>query len=314
MYHNPYPVVPTINSGNATPVNATYYAGNCAANAAISLPMADADAWAPFNEPGFSDAHFHDVGFFSIGANASGNQDANGSTGIWEQGNYTGGASTFDDLRFGNMWGGFLQGPAAVNQHGVRTVGPTSTGQSISNCTIRAGYNIALVNMQQSNINRCDTYSTEVSQYDGAIVGSSLGLFIGNTVSEQDGGGVTGMLQFSVRDFNDEPEGGTHEEIMPSVISDGTNITWDGDIFEGSSFSTALRWRFLFSTMGPTTISSTCTQSMLGTTTSTCTTGPLSSTIGEPSQRAKRRLEHKAQCAVAVHVSCKTIMATTSGH
>jgi hypothetical protein len=233
MYHNPWPVVPTINGGNATPVNATYYAGNCGGNAFIALPMADANAWAPFNEPGFSIAYFNNVACSANGANAAGNTDSNGSMCIYEGGNYTGYGNTFDNLRIVGTWGGFMQGPAAVNQTGVRTVGPTSTGQSITNCTVRAGYGFSLVNMNQSNIGRCDTYSTEVSQYDGAVIGASTGLHLGYTLSETDGGGVTGIGQFTVKDYNNEPENGTHEEFMPSVVSDGNNITWLGTIFEG---------------------------------------------------------------------------------
>lgn len=232
MYHNPWPVVPTINSGQATPVNAVYYAGICGAEAAMSFPESDG-LNTTFNGSGMSLAFFNNVGFNALGQNGLGNTDSNGSIAIYEQANLTGYGNTFDNLRIVGTWAGVLQGPAAVNQHGVRAIGPTSTGQSWTNCTIRSGYGFTIVSMQQSNMDRCDTYSTEVSQYDGTVVGASTGLFIGYTVSEQDGGGITGVGQFTVKDYNNEPENGNHEEFMPSVVSDGTNITWIGDIFEG---------------------------------------------------------------------------------
>jgi hypothetical protein len=232
MYHNPWPVVPTINSGTATPVNATYYAGLCGGNAAIALPTADA-AITTFNGSGFSIADFNNVSATNSGSNGIGNSNSNGSMFMYQQANNTGYGNTFNNIRVNNLWGGFMQGPASVNQHGVRAIGPTSTGQSITNCTFRTGYAMALVSFEQSNIDRCDTYSTEVSDYDGTVVGATTGLDIGSTLSEQDGGGVTGVFQFTVKDYNNEPENGDHDEFSPSVISDGNNITWLGTIFEG---------------------------------------------------------------------------------
>ena len=129
---------------------------------------------------------------------------------MYQAGNNTGYGNTFDNLRGEYLWGGFMQGPSSVNQHGVRSVGPTSTGQSIKNCAFRTGYAITLINMEQSNIDRCDTYSSETSPYDGTSVGASTGLYLGYSLSEQDGKGVTNVAQFTVKDYNNEPENGNH--------------------------------------------------------------------------------------------------------
>ena len=212
----------------ATPRNADYYAGDCAGAAGISLPMADANAYSPFTNDGINSAHFK-----GIGGNPIGTQNANGATLLYEGGNYSGYGNTFDGLNGEFLWAGFVQGPSSVNMHGVRLVGPTSTGQNINNCTFRTNYAIVLDSMEQSNINRCDTYSTEVSPYDGSSVGSSMGLNISYTLSELDGGGVTGTSQFAVRDYNNEPEGGSHEEFPASVQVDANIVVYEGTIFEG---------------------------------------------------------------------------------
>ena len=232
MYNNPWPVVPTLNSGAATPLYATYYAGICGGNAGMSFPSADTDAWVP-QASGLSVAHFIDIAGAPTSSNSLGNQDNNGAMLMYQAGNNTGYGNTFDNLRGEYLWGGFMQGPSSVNQHGVRSVGPTSTGQSIKNCTFRTGYAITLINMEQSNIDRCDTYSSETSPYDGTSVGASTGLYLGYSLSEQDGKGVTNVAQFTVKDYNNEPENGNHYENSVAVESDGAIVNWIGTIFEG---------------------------------------------------------------------------------
>lgn len=233
MANAPYPVVPTLNTGAATPLYAIYYAGACGGSAAISFPAADADAWTPFGNDGLSLSYWNNVGMNNLTTNSLGNADNAGTMGLWEQGNNTGYGNTLNALRIVGLWGGFIQGPASVNQDGVGTVGPTSTGQSISNCTMRTGYGIILDNFQQSNIDRCDTYSTETSPYDGTSVGASTGLYMVGTLSEQTGSGITFVNQITVKDYNNEPEGGNHDEFAAAMESDGTTINWIGTILEG---------------------------------------------------------------------------------
>lgn len=213
--------------GGATPVGATYFAGECVGNAGIALPEVDGNN-TTFNGSGFS------LGFFNnVASTPASNDDSNNAAWMYQAGNFTGYGNTFDNIRVVGDTYGLVQGPASINQHGIRAVGPTSTGQTWKDCTLRAGFGFSIVSMQQSNMDRCDTYSTEWSPYDHSVVGASLGFMIGNTFSEYDGGGVTGVGQFTVKDYNNEPENGNHEEFLPSVISDGTNITWIGNIFEG---------------------------------------------------------------------------------
>jgi hypothetical protein len=239
MYHNPWPVVPNINGAtSSTPKNAAYYPGLCGGNAAMSFPSADAYAWAPrFGlGGGINSAHFIDVYGGVTSSNALGNQNNNGSMMMYQAANYTGYDNTFDHLVANGLWGGFMQGPSGVNEWGLvyYGIGPTSTGQSIKNCTFRVGYSLTLVLMSQSNLDRCDNYSTETSPYDGTAIGGTTSLFIGDPLDEQTGTAVPGGVgQFTVKDYNAEPENGNHEEFPPSVISDGSNITWIGNIFEG---------------------------------------------------------------------------------
>lgn len=216
----------------AAPFDATYYAGRCAGNAAMSLP-----GWnglnTTFSGSGWSLAHFDDITFNVTSINANGVQNNNGSAGIYQQANNTGYGNTMDNLRGTGLDFGFVQGPASVNQHGVRAIGPTSTGQSIRNCTWRTGFPITAYNFQQSNIDRCDTYTTETSEYDNTAVGAATSLYLGFSLSEIDGGGVTQTSQLTIKDFNAEPENGNHEEFPVSVESDAGVVNWIGTIFEG---------------------------------------------------------------------------------
>lgn len=238
MYHQPWPVVPNINGAtSATPVNAIYYAGICGGNAAMAMPSADAYAWAPrFGlGGGLNNAHFIDVYGTVTQSNSYGLQNNNGSMLMYEAANFTGYDNTFDDWRVNGLWGVLMQGPAAVNQWGMTyyNIGPTSTGQSIRNCSFHSAYGLTLISMAQSNLDRCDNYSTEVSQFDGLATGSTTTLFIGRTYNEQTGSPVTSIYQWTGKDYNSEPESGDGEEFPPSVIADCDGCTWLGNIFEG---------------------------------------------------------------------------------
>jgi hypothetical protein len=218
--------------GGPTPAGATYYGGICGGDAGISFPSVDG-RYTAFNGSGLSLAHLDNIDLQDSTGNALGNQNGNGVLGIYEQGNNTGYGNTFDNLRGDGVEGGFMQGPASFNQYGVAAVGPTSTGQSINNSTWRTGYSISTIEMQQSKINRLDSYSSSTSQYDGTVNGASMDLSFLGTLNEETGGGVTGCGQFTVEDYNGEPENGNHEEFPPSVESDCSNATWSGTIFEG---------------------------------------------------------------------------------
>lgn len=234
MYGAPWPVVPTINTNATTPASAIYYAGLCGGNAALSFPQVDSFAWTPFNS-GMSVAYFNNVAATNVTVNPLGNPNNNGSMFLYQQGNNTAYGVTYDNIRISGLWGAFMQGPASVNQWGLvfHNIGPTSTGQSIRNCSIHSAYAFTLYSMAQSNIDRCDTYSTGVSQLDGTAVGGSTGLDLGYSLSETTGAGITGIGQFTVKDYNAEPENGNSEEVAPSVVSDANNVTWLGTIFEG---------------------------------------------------------------------------------
>ena len=232
MYNQPYPVIPSQSSTVATPAYAVYYPSQCGGNAAIELPNADAIAYTP-ESSGLSVAFFNNVAAGPLTSNSLSNTNNNGSTFLGEQGNNTGYGNTFNNIRVNGLAFGFVQGPSSVNQHGVRVVGPTSTGQTLRDCTFRTGFPIILDGMEQSKIDRCDTYTTEVSPYDGTDVGAATGLYLSYTLSELDGAAITNVAQFGVYDYNDEPENGNHEEILPSVVDDGGNVTYVDSIFEG---------------------------------------------------------------------------------
>jgi hypothetical protein len=235
MYNAPYPVIPSTVTNTPSvllPAGAAYYAGLCHGNAAISLPGVDGNN-TTFGGSGFSIAHLDDIDGIPTGVNSLGNTANNGSGLIYEQANLTGSGSTFNDLRASGLMFGFSQGPAAINQYGVHAVFPTSTGNTISNCTFRTGYGIILDNFQQGTISRCDTYPTFTSPYTGITVGGSTMLYVNKTFSELDGSVVTGVGQIVFDVMNGEPGNGDHENFPVSVEMDCDICSARGTIFEG---------------------------------------------------------------------------------
>lgn len=217
----------TGNFYQATPAEADYFPGQCGGPAGISFPQSNALL---VNHPGLVNATVENVVYDTTGV-----QGMNGSMAIYGAGNAGGfygvdlGFQKVNQLMFGVM-----QGPAAAGNHGVSLVGPTGQGNTIHNMTIRAAYAMSLVDLQGTDINGLDFYSTEFSPFDGSAIGVSTCGHLGYTLDEETGGLVTNTSNDHLKTGSCEPENGSHAEESVYWESDCFLCSYDGYSFEGA--------------------------------------------------------------------------------
>jgi hypothetical protein len=232
-YEVPYPVFPSINTSDSTPSGAVPFAGLCMGNSGISFPQANGNTNAG---KGLFNSTVSDILVnFSPALDVVATQNEAHDTGcVYMAGNTASYGTIWDGIRCEQTTFGVAQGPAASGQHGVAAVGPTGSGNTWSNCSIRAAYPLTFVDFQNSKIDRCDTYSTEINQYDGTIIGASNALTIAYTIDEQTGGVVTGTQLDNVSQWTSEPENGTQAEHQPySQLFCNICVYGGGSAFEG---------------------------------------------------------------------------------
>lgn len=221
----PYPVIPSINAGDSTPSGANWYPGECGGSAAISFPQANANV---YSTTGFTKAFLENL-YFTV----TSTQDTNGVQEYYSAGDAGPYAVDMGGWNGLGMMFGITQGPASAGQHGIGPTGPTGTGNTIHNFTFYGAYPFTFVNFQQSSIDRADTYSTEISPFDGTAVGGTTCIHFGYTLDEQTGAVITVTAQDPVKAWNCEPENGSHIEVNPNAVTDGAQITYDNVNFEG---------------------------------------------------------------------------------
>jgi hypothetical protein len=228
MFETPPPVFPNINgSGSETPANAVDISGGCVGNAAISFP-----------EP---DGRTPSTGLVSsfIGPVTVNTTNVNGPVynvaGGWFQGNAAPYSVSFPDWKIENFTYGFAEGPASLHNWGVLAIGPTAAGNSFTNCQIHAAFPMIFTDLQQTTINRCDTYSAWVSPYDNTLIGPATAFATSFTTSEQTGGTVTITGQLDMTEWNDEPNThGSLAAIPPFAHIESSNSRYSSDNFEGA--------------------------------------------------------------------------------
>lgn len=224
-YETPWPVIPTVNSGDATPAGAVFFPAWCAGNAAIAMPAANGNV---YRGTGFSNAYLQDVGISSWA-----NSQSNNVTGYYAAGNNPSYGTTYDRMSVIGTEYGIVQGPASVGQHGVGPVGPTSEGNHYRDLTLRNAVNYIFVDMQNSSVDRVDAYTTFINPYDNTTVGAYTAFGMGFTLDEQNGAFITFTFQNMVNSTNSEPENGTHAEIPPYAYFDCFQCEFHNNNFEG---------------------------------------------------------------------------------
>lgn len=229
-FDNPWPVTPSINAGDSTPSGANWFPGECIGNAAIAFPQGNGNVYAG---TGLSGGFIKDIDFIGSAGPGTNSGNANNVADIYVAGNNAPFGSHFENLISSNVQYGIVQGPASSGQHGVAAVGPTGFGNTYHNLWLFAAFPLAFVDMQGSTITEMNLNSTEVSPYDGTLIGSATCLQVGFTLDEQTGGFVT-STQFDHFDtYGCEPENGSHAEIPMVVDIQGSHISFDTANFEG---------------------------------------------------------------------------------
>lgn len=229
--NTPYPVVPTVNSNAPTPTGAVYFPGMCVGNSAIAMPQNDAAA---FIGTGFSGASIQNV-IVTPTTSISGASYINNTGCYYMAGNMASYATGYDGIQCNGTEFDIVQGPAAHNQHYVGPVGPTSEGNYYRNLTLRGTYNLFLTDIQNSVIQRCDAYTTQINQIDGTVVGPSTAFMLTPTFSEQTGSQITFPYQITMNDCNSEPETSFATFIERPIYAeiDSTEGHFTNNNFEG---------------------------------------------------------------------------------
>jgi hypothetical protein len=222
----PYPVVPTVNSGQATPVNAVFFPGLCGGNFGLAEPDLDG-----LTDTGgsFFRAHTEDINIQPVFLNPG-----KGMGGWYLAGNHAPYASTFFDWKIYGGDFGFAQGPASKNEWNIRSVGPTGDGNSFTNWSVTAAYIVSMTGQQNSNIDRWDAYSTSYNPFDGSANGANAAIYLGYTLAETDGGGVQGTSYNYITNWNAEPENGSHIDNPPYFYSGCYLCVYNANTFEGA--------------------------------------------------------------------------------
>lgn len=226
-FDNPWPVTPTINSGDSTPSGANFFPGQCVGNAGIAFPQANGNV---FPGTGLSDGFLKDVQFQTTNPSIT---NQNNVAKVYIAGNNAPFGSYIGGLKGQGFQYGMVQGPASYGMHGVAAVGPTGFGNTIENIHFFDAFPLAFDDLQSSKIDELNLNSTQYSPYDGTAIGSATCLQEGFTVDEQTGAAVTTTQYNSHHVYGCEPENGSHIVTLPSVIIDSTHPSFDTANFEG---------------------------------------------------------------------------------
>lgn len=222
----PYPVIPTVNSGQATPVGAVYFPGACGGNFGLAEPDVNGltDAGGSFFR-----AHLEDVAISPTNINPG-----KGVGGWYGAGNHMPYATTANGWRiFGGDFG-LAQGPASENEFNIGTVGPTGDGNHFDDWSVTSAFIQSSIGVQDTTFDRWDAYSTEYSPFDGSAIGGSAAFYSGYTLSETTGNFVqnTGANYHTNR--NTEPENGSHIIARPYFYSGCMTCMFEGEQNEGA--------------------------------------------------------------------------------
>lgn len=220
-YEQPWPVIPTLNSGDSTPSGADYFPGHCGGNAAISFPSLNGNVHQP---TGLVQANI-EGNLIQPEPNGGPWQNQNATMCTYQAGNTGSYDSEFVDNTCLYTEYGMWQGPSSSGNHGNVGVQSTGQGNNYTHNTIRAGYPAGFTNLQGSNIYNLDTYSTSFNPFNGVQNGGSTCLTFANAFDEQTGGGVFFTNQIHLDNWACEPENGNHQEVAPDLIIDASNMT-----------------------------------------------------------------------------------------
>lgn len=224
-YETPWPVTPTINSGDSTPSGATYFPGACVGNAAIAMPQANANN---FVGTGFSGAVLENINIFATNSSA-----VNNTAGFYAGGNNAPYASVFRNLSIVGPTYDIVQGPPSTHTHGWSLPGPTGYGNTYSGLNLRGATNIVMDDAQGLTIDTSSGNTVAVNPYDGSTIGSGTAFGFGYVLDDQTGNTISIVAGCQVNAVNSEPGNGTHAEVPFYLYSDASQCVFKADQFEG---------------------------------------------------------------------------------
>lgn len=235
-YETPWPVTPTVNSGDSTPSGAVPFPSWCGGNAAISMPQANGNT---YHGTGFSGALIQDLAVLDIGPAYENNTQC-----YYVAGNNASFATTYDKMSCEFTQFGITQGPAAAGEHGVSSAQATGFGNIYQGLTLRNTNNLVMDNIQGSVILVKDAYTTEINPVDGSKIGPGTAFDYSSALDEQNGNTVSSVGYINAPNQNSEPEitgSPTFAEVGPYFHSDAnfsqfttSNLEGAWSIFGGS--------------------------------------------------------------------------------
>lgn len=198
-FNTPPPVFPNLNGGSdSTPSGAVDIPGHCVGASAIAFPQPDGLS----ADTGMINSFLTNLIFNTLDV-----QSQNNVASIYMAGNTGPYGVTFSGEKVNFLEYGMVEGPAAINNFHISSVGPTATGNHIQDWQVHAAFPFILSDFQQSSISRVDSYTAAVNPYDGQVSGSGNCESLLNTLNEQTGNLVTITGQLSQNDHNCEPAG-----------------------------------------------------------------------------------------------------------
>jgi hypothetical protein len=198
----PWPVIPTINSGDTTPSNAEYYPGHNIGNCFYDGPQMSGATG--FNA-GWNHANIHDIYIQGVGSSYN-------TCGFFATGTFY--ATHFRHITiFGTQYGIIQSGPANQN-HNFYNGQPTADGMSWQDVTLSVGYPYDFIAGNQITLENFDTYSS----YQGN--GWAGAFFYTNEFDDQTGAVKAGVSHANVINHYVEPEGGSYAGNEPLMQID----------------------------------------------------------------------------------------------
>lgn len=225
-HETPWPVTPTVNSGDSTPSGAVYFPAYCGGNAAIAMPTANGNV---YHGTGFSHAMIQDLIMIQNGL-----VDGNNTQGMYVAGNNAPYSTTFDRINVEDTTFGITQGPASSGQHGVAAALVTGQGNIYYNVEILGAYNVILNNMNGGEFGIKDMNTTGLNPFDGSVNGAVTSGIYGYSLDEQTGNLVSNTAFIQTNNYNSEPENGNNREIPFYFMSDCTQCIFINSNFEGA--------------------------------------------------------------------------------
>ncbi|HET6219820.1 MAG TPA: hypothetical protein VFE27_22530 [Acidobacteriaceae bacterium] len=271
----PWPVIPSINSGDTTPSgNASYYPGWNVGNSAFAFPVATGAN--PIGSGGWSaNAKIENLSFYAWPNEINGVNDAevnNTAMLYFVTPHY---ASTFANLYTLYLFYGIANGAPSVENHGYATSQPTGDGTHWDGLQIYAANPVILSAGNQNSFSNFNVYSQETSP-TGSGLGADTCFYFTHLTDDQNGGYFDVLSLDHFKNLYCEPEAGPHAGSMPqwewdtynSEIEDqhmggggevyigGAQQHWFGGNFNNSPGAPVIVWGSQNSSMRSTNLGS----------------------------------------------------------